>query len=700
MMPDELKDVRFGVVEAMFRCFKGHLGNLAPTKATLRWDAQGGLFADGSSLATTQGRIGEPPALPEEEPARVGHGFAGWRSAPVGGEPAESTVVAAAVATYYAHWQALSYVATLDDGMGGSVRVGVTFGEMPGRVEPPERKGYAFEGYFGADGALVVAPDGSWAGPWEVAGDATLTARWSLRTPLVYDEATGRYDNDSVALWLDEAADGQVYGVRLPKYAHDPGYMGAKTGANAGLVLEPSSEEVAGRNDYVGRKLFWCTRCNGGVDADGMPYVTAIEGVDGRFSATEADTWALTPVYWRRVEEAEEWIQYDYCDGPKEGFDACYGAYVPDGRMRPYILRACYMDSRGDCSSRSGELPMSRGAEGWEDRMAHTPAADLAACSSRADGLGYLTCGDQLHAAEFMRLMLGAKGLHPFAAGCTNLFGYMVATRAESNTKRVFLPSDRAVKLLPGVHCYLKRGRQTGNQVRAPLMEPMRVSSVEEADDGQCTVSFDVDEPFSVPAGLGGHFDDRREVFPFGWANGTCDGVLGTYGCPDLAHLTDGTMPFVFQSCEWGLGLGETLANVRNSEQKRDGKWYHHYLVATDCKECSQDEQELGWSEVAVIEANTDQGFVGDFSESCGLMLPQALGASATTGSCAYFDGYVPSGGPGGGWINMTKEAGWAGPSLQTIGINAALEYEYEWMGARASAIARTMLPEAEGGEA
>ena len=122
-----------------------------------------------------------------------------------------------------------------------------------------------------------------------------------------WNEETGRYSNESIANWLDLYADGLVYGVRVPLYDYSPLTTAIKTGANAGLVLEPSTEVEAGRNDYEGRKLFMCPRVNGGVDADGMPYVTAIEGMDDRFDEAAFNTFTLRPVYWRRYVKGSQY---------------------------------------------------------------------------------------------------------------------------------------------------------------------------------------------------------------------------------------------------------------------------------------------------------------------------------------------------------------------------------------------------------
>lgn len=51
---------------------------------------------------------------------------------------------------------------------------------------------------------------------------------------------------------------------------------------------------------------------NGGVDADGTPYVTAIDG-DGRFSRTD-DTWIMTPVLYTLETETNDAVNITVSD--------------------------------------------------------------------------------------------------------------------------------------------------------------------------------------------------------------------------------------------------------------------------------------------------------------------------------------------------------------------------------------------------
>ena len=57
--------------------------------------------------------------------------------------------------------------------------------------------------------------------------------------------------------------------------------------ANEGLVCEPSTDTVEGRDDYESIPLFKWVRCNYKREADGTPYPVAIEG-DKNYKETVA----------------------------------------------------------------------------------------------------------------------------------------------------------------------------------------------------------------------------------------------------------------------------------------------------------------------------------------------------------------------------------------------------------------------------
>lgn len=111
---------------------------------------------------------------------------------------------------------------------------------------------------------------------------------------LEYDDGLGRYTDESVASLVAHHRDGLAYGVSIPKGSVT---SCVKTGANAGLAVPvPGIVGSPAVDPYVGRGPFWFMECNGYVDADGTPHVTAVRG-DGAFArdGSNGNVWILAP---------------------------------------------------------------------------------------------------------------------------------------------------------------------------------------------------------------------------------------------------------------------------------------------------------------------------------------------------------------------------------------------------------------------
>lgn len=422
---------------------------------------------------------------------------------------------------------------------------------------------------------------------------------------LVYSKSKGRYTNESISKWLDAHADGLVYGVKLPKYEASSSTEAVKTDANAGLVLEASSEAVTGRNDYQGKKLFWCVRVNGGVDADGMPYVTAIEGQDDRFDCKSANTWALTPVYYAKRTETDDSIWNQFSDTQLPGFEPCHGAYTVNGSLRPYILRACYMDSDCDCSSRSGTSPRCVSSDRSRN---HGLRSDHDSVAERDDGLTYLSYGDVTYLIEFMQLMLGVKAPKSKAPGYIAGDHQIVQVHTGPTGKSVLAEEKWIVQLGFEVGKYVSVGRSLDTAV----VSAVKITSIE-ASETEGFVAVHLDSPEDVT------IDSGSYIMISGFPNGTCDGVLGTYGSFDLDALSEGKAPFRFQNVEWKLGFEEGLFDIMFQ--------YDKLRVLAD-PSLAFDER---WTELCDLPVK--EGFVADQKNIGGMLVKSgAVDATATTG--------------------------------------------------------------------
>jgi len=161
-----------------------------PNQYVLTLDGNGG--PDGWVDATFDATL---PSVPV--PTRAGYDFLGYfdTDASDGGTQwyladgtSAATLTQAFDTTLYARWTAQSYTVTLDDGDGSggdgffTVELG---GALPDVTSPTTDTGTVFIGYFDQDGKQYFNAAGKALRVWDVAADATLSARYSADTYLV-----------------------------------------------------------------------------------------------------------------------------------------------------------------------------------------------------------------------------------------------------------------------------------------------------------------------------------------------------------------------------------------------------------------------------------------------------------------------------------------------------------------------------------
>lgn len=629
IVADDDKYVKFGTMKKMFKAFYEQMPkggtNLPPIDINITFDAGDGEFVDGNKTLSTVGYAGETLILPESLPVRLGYALEGWFTQD-GKRVDENTVNSIRDVTYYAHWKAETYnIRLMFNYVGSPVEtcLTVTYGEMPPKIPVPEREGYEFLGFFESSFNLnseqYFDESGNPIKEWTKTEDITIYALWREETVLKFDQSTGRYTNESISAWLDEYSDGLIYGVNVPLFSYNTSGTASKTDSNYGLVLEPSSNTVEGRNDYLGKKLFMCTRVNGGVDSDGMPYVTSIEGQDDRFDCKAENTFALTPVYYVKHTVSSTHILQQYSDSPHADYVICPGAYLPDGEtIRPYILRACYMDSDGQFTSKSGTLPATRTSSSLEGYYQHTFSNIVTSSINRPDGLSFLSYGDVAYQIEFMQLMLGVKAPKLKVKGTiASLSSYKCSE--SSSGKTVVLSSANGTKFRVGAYVNIGTSSIESSVDNCSIAQAVRITDVSTSGT-KTTLTLDLPESIETTT-------DNYVTFSR-YRNGSCDNIQGTYGCFDLSGMTDGKTPFRFQNIEYGLGVGEIVSNILIYNSK--------LYLAANIKACSGVNTSSGWVNSYGASVPSGSFYIGDYSTIGGAKIPKSI-----TGATSFNNGYM-----------------------------------------------------------
>ena len=452
--------------------------------------------------------------------------------------------------------------------------------------------------------------------PTNEALEAIATAINGLGAQTVpkYDDGTGRYDNASITSWLAKMRDGKNYGVSIPKGSSN---ACTKTGANAGIASPtPGIVGRAAVDPYVGKGPFVFFEVNGGVDSDGTPYITAIDG-DGRFSR-QNDTWIMTPVLYTLESETNDAVNLTVSDTRLPGMKRQPAALLPNGTQRPYMLYAKYalsVDADGNPRSVSGAQV--------KRFVSHDTGVSLMKTATTGDS--FRTSADDWYAKAMFLLKYASKHSQGTFAGCT---GYDIQTNptvAESNTTRVVVSKAKADQILVGSSMILGTHTGTsndrGNSYNFDVFDSATVLKKVSVDDSNVAIYFDVAKPFSTATTY------LLSTVP--WRTGACDMVEGD-GSP--TSCTDGKQPFVLQGIELGLGMNEVLGNVLIQYTGSGSAVY----VNPDTRN-----EEAG----ALADGSLSCGaFPGPASEGwnyglyCktinGLMMQQGTGASSSTGIC------------------------------------------------------------------
>lgn len=361
----------------------------------------------------------------------------------------------------------------------------------------------------------------------------------------IFNDETGRYTNSSIAAWLAKMRDGKNYGVSIPKGSST---ACTKTGANAGIANpQPGVIGCAAVDPYVGHGAFLFFEVNGGVDADGMPYVTAIDG-DGRFSRKD-DTWILTPVLYTLETETDDAVNLTVSDTRQPGMKRQPAALLPNGAQRPYMLYAKYalsVDTDGNQRSVSGAPVKTRS-------VSHDGGVSLMKTATTGDALK--VAADDWYVKAMFLLKYATKNSQSIFTGCTAYDVTTAPTVAESNTTRVVIAKDKADQIIVGSAMML--GTHTGDSTdrgysyNCDIFDGAKVIRKVAVDASNVAIYFDVAMPFNTAT--------TYQLATSPWNTGACDMVEGD-GSP--TSCADSKQPFVIQGVELGLGMYEVLGNV------------------------------------------------------------------------------------------------------------------------------------------
>lgn len=299
-----------------------------------------------------------------------------------------------------------------------------------------------------------------------------------------YDNAKGEYGN--IAAYMAAHKDGKVYGVKFPKYTYSNTPTGVKTRDNANLTIEISTNAKAGRDDYAPLNAFRTWDVNATVDDDGVPHVTAIDGIDTRFKrdGSNGDVYVMTCPGYYKLESTSTHNEFLYSDTQYDGYAPLPGVLLPDGSKRPCLLFAKYAASLD-----SQQRPLSvSGKEIDREFGSQNRAIDYAL--KKGKGYAGRCAGDTFYVQLMLMLKYATKN-SDVLGGCWQYTPQTAVTKAETGVKRVIIATSYANNFDVGSTVNVGTDKERNNAGNYSAARARTILSKTAIDDSNTALNLD-----------------------------------------------------------------------------------------------------------------------------------------------------------------------------------------------------------------
>lgn len=370
---------------------------------------------------------------------------------------------------------------------------------------------------------------------------------------------------------------GKIYTVEFNQFDVSPSPLGTKKHDNEGLICEPSTNTVRGRNDYEQIGLFMSIDVNAYVDENDDYHVTAIKG-DGRFKndGSMGDVYVMAmPGYQKRYADQNVW-GISYSDAMHPGFEILDEAVKPDGTIRPYLLHAKYVAGRNP--HENNNLASISGVNPEYIAMSHN--GQITAFKQKGDQYSGKTSHDDFYVQLMFWIKYATMHSQSIMQGATSGY-YLQYTNviAETGVNRVVLPNSQANNLLVGSTVSI--GDYGESSISADRNSAQNYNL---ANRVIVTDIIDIGDDMSAVYVDGNSFDTTltTTITTYPWRSGSCDNVLGQDGSP--YSNTSGKEPFIINGIEMMVGGYEVLQNLIIYNNNTDSNNYKIQVYA--CYDC------------------------------------------------------------------------------------------------------------------
>lgn len=427
---------------------------------------------------------------------------------------------------------------------------------------------------------------------------------------------------------------GKVYTVKIPRFATNPTVNCEKLDDNMGLVCEPSTDTVEGRDDYADIPLFKWYNCNYKRDASGHAYPTAIEHLSDDYrktGAVDVGVIQMTP-YVRWDDSDPDYILWSITDSPRDGFTPWAAAKSGD-TVYPYVVHSKFFSGVGE----DGLLRSVYDLIPARSQSYYSLITDYA-----KKGAGYKGAGGEKAAWQilFNSIKYAVKSSQEKYAGCAG-YNLQYSAAIQRSEKLTYFPvtAAQAKNLLVGSRVSVGYGSKgsdgTVNNGRSvstihQYADEAKILKIEPIDDTTSAVYLDCDAFDTMPVALSDTLNAPITLSTMHWHSGTTDAVIGHHdGSP--GSNTDSKHPYRVQGIEYAVGGYEVLSDVVLAFDDSNGK--DVYVCPAGVAHTKTDAEILAnYKKVGSLPA--DDFWIGDigfYPETC-VTYPTTQGSGDKTG--------------------------------------------------------------------
>ena len=358
-----------------------------------------------------------------------------------------------------------------------------------------------------------------------------------------------------------------IYQTKIWNSAYNPSPICEKMGANTGLVCEPSTDTVEGRDDYADKIEFMWWRCNYVYDEYGNKIVTAIEGDENYSETGNVDVGTLGMTFYYNFDNSNEnYKMLNWSTSPNEdlGLQPFDYSVMHDGTIRPYYVLSAYPSVLGD----DGLLHSQPNKKIERFQTHNNVITNYAKKGANVTGARASRNTFQM---IFQLLKYGTKDSQSIFKGVTS-WNFQYEAAVERATEDTYFPVTAIQATNLEVGCCVSVGyasnndgtlnKDRGQSTMHSYADDVKITAITEMDDGNYAVYLDTENGFTtLPVALTDELSSPVMISTMPIHTGDTDNVIGKHDGSNVSN-SSGNHSYRIQGVEYSLGTSVVASDV------------------------------------------------------------------------------------------------------------------------------------------